>query len=370
MAGGVTFLEHITLLRKMQGQPLVSYPYGDAAFPVVERVIDDFRVRQTKTFGDAEFDPERFPNMKLVEFRETGGDMLRAEFYFRFELLPGKEIQESAFDENGDTIYTWRQRVVKATGEALATLGATKETATVVDCDYQPDNDFCGTLITTGIILPGKDNRTEGIDEETGVTTFEWRQKIKKSLVLPNTVPWETIKDTLIVYFSEYQPINDVYGTLITKAIDMPGSRTEKKSIGFQFPGEVEFLSSWNDPPLISGQPRGPYLGSTHEVLLPRSASKPATVTYSYSIGPSGTVPNTFTVYAPGAGSRYFPITANTLHDAYTLIYTLGALVIEDVDASDPTRGSYTPGDTLIIQASEEPWKGPFFRQAVVTIEE
>lgn len=147
--------------------------------------------------------------------------------------------------------------------------------------------------------------------------------------------------------------------------------QTEYKSVGFQFPALFTALGGWDIPAADPFIKTGPFPGIDYELIAHRTASKPAEVVMSYSLGQSGTVPNTWTVTTPGNASREFPIGQNTLHNAFDLyeVHGLSSQQIETIPASTPAIGDYTPGVTeCIIQASEERWKGPIYRKVVVTV--
>lgn len=216
--------------------------------------------------------------------------------------------------------------------------------------------------------LPGPEFSRAGFDDETGASMHTYRQR-----VVAGTAP-NTLGDTKggeIIIDSFYEPEDSVAGTLVTVTMALPASRIERASRGYPFPAQFTFIIGWDIPPTPTFRVQGPHAGVNFELTAHRNAVKPATLTITYSNGPSGSVPNTYQVTTPGNASRFFPIGANTVHNAILLVElnSMGATqTVEDLPASTPS--SYTPGASLTIEASERRWKGPIYEKRVLTIAE
>ncbi len=230
--------------------------------------------------------------------------------------------------------------------------------------------------------LPGPALHSKGIEPETTLFSAQIRQRRRASDV--NQLPTFTYVLGAIggmIDGVEYIPVDQQIsrlGRVVDEEVTdfLIGTidgfdQTEYKSVGFQFPAIFTAIGGWDIPAQDPFIKTGPFPGIDYDLTAHRTASKPAEVVMSYSVGPSGSVPNTWTVTTPGNASREFPIGANTIHNNITLYEEHGASsqMIEDLPNSTPS--SYTPGVTeCIIQASEERWKGPIYRKVVITVSE
>lgn len=149
-----------------------------------------------------------------------------------------------------------------------------------------------------------------------------------------------------------------------------PPTRIERASRSFAFPTVFTYITAWTETPTGGLLQTGPFPGVNYTQTQHGSATKPARCTISYSLGPSGSVPATWSVITPGTASRNFPIGANTIHNSWTLIESnsTASQTVEKIDASTPA--SYTKGQTLVIAAEERKVAGNFYEKRIYTITE
>jgi hypothetical protein len=216
--------------------------------------------------------------------------------------------------------------------------------------------------IWTYKILPGPIITAPGYDDQTRVGIYTTRQEV----VAGTSPPALSTSGTAdLIIDAVYEPIDAAYGTMvITYLEDLPPSRVEKQSAGFQFPGIFVALAPWATESVCSIS--GPFAGVNYTLTRPRSASRPMETTISYSFT-EPSLPALWVVTAPGSASRIFPIDANTIHSAIEVICSEGPTTVEDLPASTPS--SYSAGDVLTIRAESRPnWKGKIYEKRVSTI--
>lgn len=115
----------VDYIRGLGGEPKVTYPSGDTAYPVTERIKGGFRDRATLTFLSAEPDASRFPSLVLTQQIELKSDGINVEMYYRYERVPGPVIgPTSVYDPaSGRSVMVTRQTVltsgVPTTADAL-----------------------------------------------------------------------------------------------------------------------------------------------------------------------------------------------------------------------------------------------------------
>jgi hypothetical protein len=288
---------------------------------------------------------------------------------------------------NCGTGYTSAPTISFSGGGSGATATATIQPVTcfLVDEQSEPAPSPLGNLylMVTRVYetLPGPWTSRVSIEPETQLRIDNLERRIKATAAstfvlgsgLTVTIPSGTVSGEVIDWGRTPLSRTIEREEAVVMDADIDGwTRTEQRSIGFQFPATFIFLLGWDIPALSPFVKTGPFPGVSYFLTPHVNASKPAEVTYSYSIGPSGTVPDTWQVVTPGAGSRELPIPANCIHNDYTLIEDRGGgttQIIEDTPASTPD--TYTAGVTEpIVQASEERWKGPVYRKVVITVVE
>lgn len=262
---------------------------------------------------------------------------------------------------------------------ATGTVEIQPQSAKLVKEDYirMQGNELDGLFVLIRRIymtLPGPNVWSPGFNTDLGAATSEYRQLIQ----LPaqptalGTVITNPFGADQVVYDGRIEPLNgSIYvGTKITECITLPPGRTEYESIGYEFPAQFEFLTGW----VIPASPfhvEGPYPGVNFTLTAHRVLSTPAETSITYTNGPSGLVGVViYFVVTPGRADRFFGIGPNTIHNAIFLQETVGAgtLTVEDLPASDPT--SYTPGDVLVIRASERKLMGTIYEQRVTSCHE
>jgi len=261
---------------------------------------------------------------------------------------------------------------------ATGTVEVQPQTAKLTKEDYirMQGNDMDGLFVLVRRIyqtLPGPLVWKPGFNSELGAKTSEYSQLV----ALPadptalGTVIVSPSGDNQIVYDGIVEPLNgNTYvGTRITQCISIPPSRTERDSIGYEFPAQFDFITSWTIPPLLTVP--GPYPGVNYSLTAHRTLSTPAEVDITYSNGPSGLAGVTvYSVTTPGRADRFFGIGPNTIHNAIFLQETgaAGTQTVENLPASTPS--SYTPGQTLVIRASERKLMGTLWEQRITSCAE
>lgn len=221
--------------------------------------------------------------------------------------------------------------------------------------------------------LPGPILWKPGFNTEFDNATSEYRQRV----ALPAS---PTPIDTVIVSpggLTQY--VVDSYvepgestnvGTKVTIAWSLPPSKTEFQSIGYEFPAIYNFLGPW----VVPATPfhfEGPYPGVNYTLTAHRTLSTAADTITTYTDGPTGLAGVIiWSVTTPGRADRFFGIGPNTIHSAIFIQETVGfaTQIIEDLPASTPS--SYTPGDVLIIRASERQVIGNIYEQKITTCHE
>lgn len=220
-------------------------------------------------------------------------------------------------------------------------------------------------LVVTRIYetLPGPELIKPGYDEETGARMRTVRQP---AAVTPTLIARGAVRvfDGVTMYCvdSYFQSTDTVKGELVTVYMEKPPTRVELSSEKSVCPALMVFITGWSIPnPPFNTQ--GPYAGVNFTQTAKRVAVS-VEEEISYTVGPSGVaLPSLWNVISPGAASRFFPISGDTIHNAIMLTESNGmsTQTIEDLPASTPT--SYTPGQDMIIHASEKPWKYTVFSE-------
>ena len=114
---GAPFLASIDTLRKLGGEPKVTYPEGNASYPVTERLVKVPLAIARLAFGTADPNATRFPGAVLTDQFEVGSDRTHAEVYRRYEVLPGLVTIRPEIDAETLTPLTIStQRVRKPAG--------------------------------------------------------------------------------------------------------------------------------------------------------------------------------------------------------------------------------------------------------------
>lgn len=217
-------------------------------------------------------------------------------------------------------------------------------------------------------VLPGVVIVTLGFNEEYNTGTTTYRQRV--ALPAVRDIVGQILNGEVIVSSDINPGESTVVGEKITTTWAIPASRTEYDSIGYQFPAQFQFLSGW----VIPATPfhvEGPYPGVSFTLTAHRTLSTAAETDITYSYGPTGLSGVTiYFVTTPGQADRFFGIGANTIHNAIFIQESGGAgtLTVEDLPASTPS--SYTPGQTLVIRASERQIMPGIYEQRVTSCSE
>lgn len=309
------FLAYLGEVRRLKGEPRVTYPDGDVEYPVTERVAGSLRGTARLAFYSPEPDTGNFPNCLLVAQEEVGGDRHNTTMYRRYERLPSrKQWSRVEWDEEaGVDIYrgTWNDR--------------------------------------SGVSAPAVGGR------------------------INVTIPSGTIANCVVIA-STSDVLDQVRAKMTVTACLIPKKRIFRKPRGYQFPALFTPLRGWLFDRDFQFEP--PWLGTNYRFTSARTMTVTAREEYTYSLGPTNALPTPFFVTTQAEGSRVFRfLTANTVHPAFseTEIVTFGSggsksQIIEQFAASTPA--TYSPNQILIVEAEETPWRGPIWRQRIVKVKE
>lgn len=157
---------------------------------------------------------------------------------------------------------------------------------------------------------------------------------------------------------------------MVWMTMPLPPTRIEYASKSYPLPTIFAYLAAWPLPSYTGFLTVPPFPGVHYTHVQHGVSTKPARVVTSYTLGPSGTVPATWQVITPGIASKITPISGNTIHNAIVIVETgsAGTLLVENLPASTPA--SYTPGQSLIVDASERNVVGAFYEKKVYTVTE
>lgn len=320
--------DKVELLRRLQGRAHVTLADESTTHYIVERLSR--RTCGPKAWILAALTPDQeWATALLVHQELLGGDEHALDVYYRYETLPGPELYQDGVDEEtGTGLWVYRQKVLRTA--TRPTIGHWKSGRLIIDWDYEPLSAHHGTLVT---VVFG-----DGTGPSSGANS--------------------TAAATMLAGLS----------------------RTERESMGYQLPGVFEaVLSTWTIPPAPFHY-QGPYAGSNvgigglsegYHYTAPKTASWPAIITTTYTLGADPTPAEVFTVETPGKASRIYPIGDNTVHGALYAFETQGGdtLIIEQIPASVPPLADYDPEATKIIRYEDRKWRGPIWRQVLVEID-
>lgn len=146
MAAPSPFFAHLAVVRSLKGEPLVTYPYGHASYPVVERSYTRPSVETLRAFLSAEPDAVRFAGLKLIGISILSDDRVQREVLYRWEKLPGLPILRYALDGETNLPVTITTQLVEKPGSPYAQVEGS-------DIIYEPIADTHGHKITTSISL-------------------------------------------------------------------------------------------------------------------------------------------------------------------------------------------------------------------------
>jgi len=235
---GAPFLASIDTLRKLGGEPKVTYPEGNASFPVTERLVKVPLAIARLAFGTAELNATRFPGAVLTDQFEVGSDRTLAEVYRRYEVLPGLVTIRPEIDAETLTPVTITTQRVRKPAGGTSTSSVTIGTG-------------AGKTWTTQASLPfvvGSRVRAIGADAlnfmEGSVTSFSGTTLV----LLVDTVGGSGTLTAWTFQFAGYaqvagstttfQPGNDYVGTRVvaTLADYANVTRTVDDYVQFNFP--------------------------------------------------------------------------------------------------------------------------------------
>lgn len=224
--------------------------------------------------------------------------------------------------------------------------------------------------------IPGYTTYRFGFDAETGARTLTTTQRvavgtepvpIQTGLVYPTIGGMYAIDGDVI----PDEAAGSVVATRIALYMEVPPTRYEYSSEHAVCPALFEFISGWSIRPTPPFLQAGPFAGVNYTLTAKRTAVSTVTE-ISYNVGPAFGLPTLWQVTSPGAASRFFPISGDTIHNAILVIETapdMSTQTVEDLPASTPT--SYDPGvDEMILHASEMPYGkggGVFYEKRVTT---
>ena len=172
-------------------------------------------------------------------------------------------------------------------------------------------------------------------------------------------------------------PVGDVVDTeikateysLIKKltwiAMPLPPVQGEFISKSYPLPSEFAFHGSWPIPRYPGFTSAPPFAGVHYTHTVRGVSTKGCWVITSYTRGP-GSIPEAWQVITPGAASRFFPISNNTIHNEILVIEEASngdILVVESIPESTPN--SYTPGQVLIVDCNNERVIGNYYRTQI-----
>lgn len=294
----------------------------------------------------------------------TGGTGTGAAGYG--EVVAGVIV--SVFLTNSGS-YTSPPIVSAAGGTGLAVTVLTQADQVLTDEVETPAEEPYGgyfvRVTRTWETLPGPELIKAGYESETGA-----RMRTTRQPVLPGTPATDLgtsrTFDGITMYavdstLEEGDNVNKP--TLVTVWMEIPATYTELSSEKSVCPAIFTYISDWLGPG-DGFSNHGPFAGINFTQTAKRTAVAVETV-ISYTLGPSGVaLPSLWTVISPGAASRFFPISGDTIHNAITfteVTSTPASQLEEDLPPSTPT--SYTIGDDMIIHASEKPWKYSVFSE-------
>lgn len=237
--------------------------------------------------------------------------------------------------------------------------------------EFPSDSPLCHEFVQVlrrYMTLPGPEIARPGYNKEYGAATTDYRQHV----ALPGTaaVPG-SVKNSQVVIDSYVEPDQEsgsVFGTLFTECMAIPPTRIEVIESNYPLPAQFTFLSGWNFPPVPPLRVQGPFLGVNFD-MTPHQRPYLSYVIINYYNGFPGAYGTAFSVTSPGAGSRFFPIDNNTIHDSVNLTETNGmsSQTVESFDASTPA--SYTPGDALLIAQPVRKVEGPIWEERLTYVQ-
>lgn len=181
------------------------------------------------------------------------------------------------------------------------------------------------------------------------------------------------------VWSSTVEPIPGSHRFLLTIVrSELPAPWVEYRTVGFAFPGIFKYAGLYETVTWSNKYPP-PWLGDgeangTYKLIPQRTLPRKARIIYTYSVGKSNRNYAEYRVVTPGAGSRYFNIPNNTVHEAFQWVnYTSGSedfngQVVEDVAASTPR--TYDPYDVLVAKSDETEWHGGIYEHVLIQVSE
>jgi hypothetical protein len=183
--------------------------------------------------------------------------------------------------------------------------------------------------------------------------------------ILKPGAPVGDVVDTKITA-TEYSKIK----RLVWTAMPLPPEHFEFISKSYPLPSEFAFNSSWDIPRYAGFASTPPFAGVNYTHTVRGVSTKGCYMITSYTRGP-GEIPDAWQVITPGAASRFFPISSNTIHNEILVIETASngdILVVESIPASTPD--SYTPGDVLIVDCNSERTIGNYYRTQITNTQQ
>ncbi len=135
-------LSYLDSIRALRGEPRVTFPEGDANYPMTERVVTALRADAILAFGTPEPDTTRFGSNVLTYQEETKSDGPRVEMYRRYERLPGPVLTSYLDDaETMTPVLIQRQRIATPSLPIAQVAGS--------DIRFDPQGVYWGYKTTT-----------------------------------------------------------------------------------------------------------------------------------------------------------------------------------------------------------------------------
>ncbi len=186
----MAFLALVAELRTLKGGAKVTYPEGDKDYPTTERVLRLKRGDHLPTFGDPEPDATRFPNNKLSQQVETGGDVQWVEVYRKYERLPGKIVTTTRLDDDGNVVTVSRQRKVVGeivSGESFADTPVLPDPPDGTgnwSRQYKGEGDtYAAVQVTESVTIPGVLVGSEKYENDSNTVINRTQQLKRKTFI-------------------------------------------------------------------------------------------------------------------------------------------------------------------------------------------
>lgn len=147
------FQGYIDTLRKLAGEPSVTYPYGDTAYPVVTRLVKDVRTRAVLDALKPDKDAARFPGCVLVSQQEVGGDLINCEMLRRYERIPSPWITDYSIEP--ETRLPIRSQHRKAYAPDYVSLSVTDAVTNGTTTITSATGGFTAAMVGSVVYLSG-----------------------------------------------------------------------------------------------------------------------------------------------------------------------------------------------------------------------